>query len=161
MTAPPSDSYFVDVRDVWLAYNEELLKANHFAVEAIDLKVKQGEFIAIAGDRVPVNESKTTQAEFLGHAAHFPCGPYILAALLKCPLYFMGCVHEGRGYTVEFVPLAQQVQLPRAQRTQALSNYASLYALQLERLLCKAPYDWFNFFPFWEQGSHSRQALSK
>ena len=124
-------------------------------------RVAQGEFIAIAGDRVPVNESKTTQAEFLGHAAHFPCGPYILAALLKCPLYFMGCVHEGRGYTVEFVPLAQQVQLPRAQRTQALSNYASLYALQLERLLCKAPYDWFNFFPFWEQGSHSRQALSE
>jgi len=24
--------YFVDFRDVWLAYNEELLAANHFAV---------------------------------------------------------------------------------------------------------------------------------
>eukprot|EP01041_Mallomonas_annulata_P019729 gene19729-39187_t len=35
--------------DVWLAYNEELLKQNHFAVEAIDLKVRQGEFIAIVG----------------------------------------------------------------------------------------------------------------
>ena len=41
--------YFVDFRDVWLAYNEELLAANHFAVEAIDLKVRQGEFIAIVG----------------------------------------------------------------------------------------------------------------
>ena len=40
---------FVDFQDVWLAYNEELLKANHFAVEAIDLKVKRGEFIAIVG----------------------------------------------------------------------------------------------------------------
>ena len=40
---------FVDFSDVWLAYSEELLKQNHFAVEAIDLKVKQGEFIAIVG----------------------------------------------------------------------------------------------------------------
>ncbi len=40
---------FVDFRDVWLAYNEELLAANQFAVEAINLQVKQGEFIAIVG----------------------------------------------------------------------------------------------------------------
>ena len=41
--------WFVDFQDVWLAYNEQLLKENHFAVEAIDLKVRQGEFIAIVG----------------------------------------------------------------------------------------------------------------
>lgn len=115
-------------------------------------RVAQGEFIAIAGDRVPVHDSKTTRAEFLGHAAAFPCGPYVLAAVLKCPLYFMGCVHEGTGYAVEFVPIAQQVELPRARREQALAHYAGLYAQQLERLLRQAPYDWFNFFPFWEQG---------
>ena len=40
---------FVDFRDVWLAYNEELLAQNHFAVEAIDLQVRRGEFIAIVG----------------------------------------------------------------------------------------------------------------
>ncbi len=45
----PGTPDFVDFRDVWLAYNEELLRENHFAVEAIDLKVKQGEFIAIVG----------------------------------------------------------------------------------------------------------------
>jgi NitT/TauT family transport system ATP-binding protein len=44
-SAPP----FVDFQDVWLAYNEELLAQNHFAVEAIDLQVKQGEFVAIVG----------------------------------------------------------------------------------------------------------------
>ena len=40
---------FVDFSDVWLAYNAELAAQNHFAVEAIDLKVKLGEFIAIVG----------------------------------------------------------------------------------------------------------------
>ena len=41
--------WFVDFSDVWLAYNDELLVQNQFAVEAIDLKVRQGEFIAIVG----------------------------------------------------------------------------------------------------------------
>jgi NitT/TauT family transport system ATP-binding protein len=42
-------SDFVHFDDVWLAYNEELLAKEQFAVEAIDLKVREGEFIAIVG----------------------------------------------------------------------------------------------------------------
>lgn len=45
----PATDWFVDFRDVWLAYSDELLQQNQFAVEAIDLKVRQGEFIAIVG----------------------------------------------------------------------------------------------------------------
>ncbi|MFZ2294155.1 MAG: ABC transporter ATP-binding protein [Polaromonas sp.] len=41
--------WFVDFQDVWLAYNDELLRQNNFSVEAIDLKVRPGEFIAIVG----------------------------------------------------------------------------------------------------------------
>jgi len=44
-----AEKAFVAFRDVWLAYNAELLAAGHFAVEAIDLSVQQGEFIAIVG----------------------------------------------------------------------------------------------------------------
>jgi NitT/TauT family transport system ATP-binding protein len=40
---------FVDFQDVWLAYNEEALAQGQYAVEAIDLKVTRGEFIAIVG----------------------------------------------------------------------------------------------------------------
>ena len=42
-------SAFVDFRDVWLAYNEQLLAKGQYAVEAIDLQVQEGEFIAIVG----------------------------------------------------------------------------------------------------------------
>ena len=42
-------SAFVDFRNVWLAYSDELLAQQHFAVEDISLQVKQGEFIAIVG----------------------------------------------------------------------------------------------------------------
>ena len=44
-----SSANFVDFKDVWLAYNDELLAQGHYAVEAIDLQVRQGEFIAIVG----------------------------------------------------------------------------------------------------------------
>jgi NitT/TauT family transport system ATP-binding protein len=40
---------FVEFDQVWLAYNEELLAQGHFAVEDINLKVREGEFIAIVG----------------------------------------------------------------------------------------------------------------
>jgi len=40
---------FVDFQDVWLAYNDELLAQNQFAVENISLQVGEGEFIAIVG----------------------------------------------------------------------------------------------------------------
>ncbi len=40
---------FVDFRNVWLAYNDELLAQGHFAVEDISLQVNEGEFIAIVG----------------------------------------------------------------------------------------------------------------
>jgi NitT/TauT family transport system ATP-binding protein len=40
---------FVDFSHVWLAYNEELLAKDQFAVEDIDLKIGAGEFVAIVG----------------------------------------------------------------------------------------------------------------
>jgi NitT/TauT family transport system ATP-binding protein len=40
---------FVDFDDVWLAYNDELLAAGHYAVEAISLSAGRGDFIAVVG----------------------------------------------------------------------------------------------------------------
>ena len=49
MAADAGAPAFVDFHDVWLAYNDELLAAGQYAVEAIDLTVREGEFIAIVG----------------------------------------------------------------------------------------------------------------
>ena len=43
------DPAFVDFRDVWLAYSDELEANNEFAVEDINLQTRDGEFIAIVG----------------------------------------------------------------------------------------------------------------
>ncbi len=114
-------------------------------------KVAAGEYVAIAGDRIPVFASQTVTTDFLGHPAPFPVGPYVLASLLKCPLYLLGCIHENEGYTLHFERLAEQVQLPRGRREAAMADYAGRYATALTALVRRSPFDWFNFFPFWDQ----------
>jgi predicted LPLAT superfamily acyltransferase len=113
--------------------------------------IERGELVAIVGDRVPVRASKTVTLPFLGAEAPFPVGAYVLASLLKCPLFFMGCVRDGEGHLVRFERLAEQVTLPRAQRDGAIRVLATAYVQRLEALLRRSPFDWFNFFAFWDQ----------
>lgn len=131
-----------------------LIEVSQFnAVTALLLqeKIAAGQFVVIAGDRVPVAASQTTTVDFLGHPAAFPVGPYVLASVLKCPLWMLSCVHEGKGYLVQFQQIAKQVLLPRKQRARALQGYATQFSAALSLSLQRAPYDWFNFFPFWDQ----------
>lgn len=114
-------------------------------------RVARGEFVAIAGDRVPVGGGRFALADFLGSPAPFPVGACVLAAALQCPLATMACVRDGDGYAVRFAVFADKVELPRADRQAALERYARGFAAWLEAQLRVAPLDWFNFFPFWEQ----------
>lgn len=121
-------------------------------------RVERGEFVAIVGDRVPVSGARYTGARFLGHDAPFPIGPYVLGALLKCPVFMLTCLRNPasgatRGHTLRCSLLADQITLPRGQREAALAQWAQRYASQLEALLARAPLEWFNFFDFWNQGA--------
>ena len=121
------------------------------AATAVELeqRVRAGEFVAIAGDRVPLDAGRTATVDFLGAPAAFPVGAYVLASLLACPLLFLGCIREGQGHVVRFEMLAQRLELPRIGREQALRDGAADFARRLEALLVRSPYDWFNFFDFW------------
>lgn len=114
--------------------------------EAID----RGEWIAIAGDRTPVRGTDRVSAvPFLGHAAPFPQGPYVLAHLLDCPVYLMFCMREAGRYRLYFEKFSDRIALPRAGRDAALARYAARYAERLEAYCLKDPLQWFNFFDFW------------
>lgn len=115
-------------------------------------KVDAGEFVVLAADRVPVSDAsgRTVAVDFLGAPAHFPIGPWVLANALKCQVIFFTTVHEGDSYRVTFERLAERIELPRGRREEALEAYVSLYAKKLEEICRASPYDWFNFFPFWE-----------
>ncbi|ABF11248.1 LpxL/LpxP family acyltransferase [Cupriavidus metallidurans] len=115
----------------------------------LSARVEAGEFVAIAGDRAPAHGGRAVRVPFLGQPARFPVGPYVLASLLKCPLYAMGCVREGRGHLIRFTELERVVTLPRATREARLQALAATYSRWLEDLVARSPYDWFNFYDFW------------
>lgn len=115
-------------------------------------RVAAGEFVAIAGDRVPVRGDRVVRVPFLGHAAPLPIGPYLLASLLACPAYMIACVQRDGRYRVSVTRLAERVTLPRADREGALAGYASVFARWMETKVRASPFEWFNFYPFWDQG---------
>ncbi len=123
-------------------------------------RVARGEILAMAGDRIPVREEAadsvaagTVEADFLGHPARWPVGPYVLAALFKCPVFAVACVKEPAGYVMHVEQMAERVVLPRQAREQALAGHAQQFADWLTRILAATPWAWFNFFSFWQQGS--------
>ncbi|KAA1190488.1 lipid A biosynthesis acyltransferase [Pseudohalioglobus sediminis] len=121
---------------------------------AIELqgRVDRGEFVAILADRVPASSSeRCSEQMFLGKQAKFPDGPFILASLLKCPVYTLFCTREGRGYKIRCQKFADDIKLPRSSRKQAVTGYSERYSRALEQNLRHAPLQWFNFYPFWDQ----------
>jgi predicted LPLAT superfamily acyltransferase len=115
-------------------------------------KVSKGEFIVIVGDRTPVEKStRITWAPFLGKLAPFPQGPFILAALLKCPVQMIFCIKRAGHYHVLFEPLAEAIEMPRGNRNMVLGHWITRYAERLENYCLQDPYQWFNFFDFWGQ----------
>ncbi|MBD8637396.1 MULTISPECIES: acyltransferase [unclassified Stenotrophomonas] len=118
---------------------------------ALGRRVAAGGFVAIVGDRVPVNSERVAHADFLGHRAPFPVGGYVMASALGCPVYTLSCLHHGDGYRVRFDLFAERISLPRGARDAALQDCAHRYAQWLEQQVTQSPLDWFNFFPFWDQ----------
>jgi predicted LPLAT superfamily acyltransferase len=113
-------------------------------------RVGRGEFVVIAGDRVPVSpEPRVALAPFLGLDAAFPVGPYVLASILQCPLYMMFSTRVKRGYEVHFELLRESVRLPRKGRDEAVSAIAADYAARLQHHCTRSPLEWFNFYDFW------------
>ncbi|WP_031433985.1 LpxL/LpxP family acyltransferase [Methylomarinum vadi] len=113
-------------------------------------KIEAGELVVIAADRTPVSgQSRVSRAEFLGKQALFPQGPFILASLLKCPVYTLFCLKRRDRHVIYFDHFSDAVTLPRKQREEALQRYAQDFADRLQQYCLKEPLQWFNFYDFW------------
>jgi predicted LPLAT superfamily acyltransferase len=118
-------------------------------------RVAAGEFIAIAGDRVPVSGDRIAHAHFLGAPAELPAGPYLIAAVLRCPVWLLSCLHAGDGYRARIELLTERIVLARGDRQAGLNACADLFARWMTASLRESPYDWFNFYPFWDTTRHA------
>lgn len=112
-------------------------------------RLERGEWLAIAGDRVPLHGGRNISVNFLGHPAAFPQGPWLLAGLLQCPVNLMSCLKINDRYQVRLEPFAERVQWKRSEREAVIRDWVQRYAKCLGEQCLDAPQQWFNFYPFW------------
>lgn len=120
------------------------------------LKVKEaietGAIVGMLGDRVMSKKrEKTVSCLLLGKKVDLPSAPILIAASLKVPLIvFFGLYHGGNRYEIHFELLAEQIVLSSAQRQQEIHYWVQRYAACLEKQMRRAPYNWFNFYDYWQ-----------
>ncbi len=119
-------------------------------LEARD-RLEAGYLVGMLADR-SLGSDDTMECPFLGEAAPFPVGPWRLAAMLRRPVFFMtGLYLGGNRYQLHFVPLADFSATPRSERDAAMAAAMQHYADCLTHVCRLAPYNWFNFFDFWQK----------
>jgi predicted LPLAT superfamily acyltransferase len=122
---------------------------------AINEACQRGALVALLADRGRSHEV-LRRAPFLGAPAPFPIGPWLLAHSLKVPVMLcFGLYLGGRRYRLVFEPFAEQVTIPRHERGPVLDALITRYAQRLEHYVHAAPYNWFNFYDFWQQDRHA------
>jgi predicted LPLAT superfamily acyltransferase len=112
-------------------------------------RLERGEWLAIAGDRVPLHGARKTRVDFLGQPADLPQGPWLLAGLLQCPINLLFCLKQAQRYQLTLEPFAERIEWRRSEREQVIHGWAQRYADRLGHHCLQAPQQWFNFFPFW------------
>jgi predicted LPLAT superfamily acyltransferase len=119
-------------------------------LEARD-KLDAGYLVGMLADR-SLGDDATAGYPFLGETAPFPLGPWRLAAMLRRPVFFMtGLYLGGNRYQLHFVPLADFSDTLRSERDAAIAAAMQRYADCLTQFCRLAPYNWFNFFDFWQK----------
>lgn len=113
--------------------------------------IERGHLVAAMGDRIGLN-AHVVPAPFFGTEAPFAGGPFLMASVLKCPVYLVyGLYREPNHYDLHCELFAERIDLPRRDRAAALQAYVRRYAERLEHYCRLAPDNWFNFHDFWSR----------
>ena len=111
--------------------------------------IERGEVVGMLGDRVAENE-RTSSYDFLGAKASFPLGPAILSDVLKAPaILCLALYMGGNKYRIVLEELPPVPAGSRTDRDARVSQWTKYYVERLETHLKQAPYNWFNFYDFW------------
>ncbi len=135
-------------------FAESVIELNSVtATLEIHKNLAEGTFVGMLGDR-PGEGTKVTCCRFLGRDASFPTGAIFLAAVSKVPIImFFGLYRGGRRYDIYFEELAERVVLNRGDEEHEAHQLMQRYANTLERLALEEPFNWFNFYDYWDEYS--------
>lgn len=115
-------------------------------------EIDKGNLIALHGDRVPPN-SKFFEFDFMGKKAKFPSGPFYLSGKFKIPVCFVFACKEPNGHYHLFCTPPKYYALygSPTDRENSVKALIQDYVNAVEEKVKKYPYQWYNFYPFWNK----------
>ena len=111
--------------------------------------LREGAVLAVHGDR-PIG-GQVIAVPFLGREARFPVGPFLLAAVSGAPLIATFSLQVGPAAYRFFAREPQRLSFtPGQSRDAQLRVWVEQYVSEVESLARQYPYQWFNFYDFWD-----------
>jgi predicted LPLAT superfamily acyltransferase len=122
------------------------------SVEMIEVLTRK-EVLGIMGDRVLGGAAGIVAADFLGGKVPLPVGPYRLASASGAPIAVIFSYKTGPD-SYELA-LAGVIRVPPGlgRKPEAYAPHAARFAELLEAYTREHPYQFFNFFDMWGQGT--------
>ena len=121
------------------------------AMLRIRSRLSEGAFVGMLADRTFGAEPRI-RVNFLGSPAPFPVGPWRAAALLRRRVLFVAGIYCGANrYRVVIEEVADFSEIGAQARDAAVLAAIQRYAALLEQYCHHYPYNWFNFFDFWQE----------
>ncbi|MGV3742425.1 MAG: acyl-CoA synthetase [Burkholderiaceae bacterium] len=137
------------------AQQEIVPLGNLSAMLTVKERLEEGAIIGILADRT-FSDEKTCVLPFLGKPAAFPVGPFKMAAMMRKPVFFMAGVYRGGNrYDIHLEKIADfsdREALSGQTMQEAIDAAMKHYVARIEFFCREAPYNWFNFYDFWQGG---------
>lgn len=109
----------------------------------INAALSNNELICFTGDRY-FEGAKTLTTNFLGASAKFPAGPFLIGSRLRVPVVFVYVMKETSKHYHLYTRKAKF-------KNRNANDLLQQYAESVSWILKKYPYQWFNYFDFWEE----------
>lgn len=137
----------------------EVIGVDNIDIDTITVlmdRIASGGMVVVAGDRTPQGgRHKFLAHSFLGQAASFPYGAFLISALLKADTYiFFALRKKDFMWRPKYDMFVHKSSVTfslcsRYEREERINALCGEFARLLEQYCLKYPYQWYNFYDFW------------
>lgn len=113
----------------------------------LNTALADGEILSMPADRL-LGSDKHFAIDFLGREAHFPQGPFLMAAVRGVPMLFVA-VMKASASTYRIV-IRRIAESDKKNSREKATDMAADYVRNLESVLKQYPEQWYNYFDFWK-----------
>lgn len=145
-----------------MAYRRRLMNQHGISMIAVDESfdhlfalndaLLSGHIVIMPADRV-IGSTRTVPVTFMGAEARFPIGPFATAVQRDIPTIALFMMKEsGRRYTLIVRRIAiDSSHAGSMRRNEKIEALVKEFARNLEEIMYRYPYQWYNYFDFWNE----------